>query len=87
MNEIDAGIKAHKLDEDCIKKSPGHKMPVARHLNDFEMERDDFCIFFENYKHSKGIDKRCLIYWVKTQNLKSKEIGNDLIIFEEPTQG
>lgn len=82
MNEIDAGILANKLDEDCIKKARGHKIPVARLLNDFEIDGEGYVVFFGNYRQSRGIVKRCIVYWVRNQNLKSKEIGNDLIIFE-----
>lgn len=82
MTEIEAITWANTLDEDCIQLSPGHKIPTARLLKEFNLDREGYGIFFENYGHSKGEVKRCIIFWVKKKNMKSKEKGKDLIIFK-----
>ena len=82
MNEIDAIVLLIQLDKACgINQMMDYKQPIPRLLKDFNIEEEGYGIFYEDYRHSKSAIQSCIILFVKTKNLRSKEIGNNIIIF------
>ena len=82
MNEIDAIVLLIQLDKACgINQMMDYKQPIPRLLKDFNIDEEGYCIFYEDYRSSKSVIQNCIILFVKTKNLRSKEIGNNIIIY------
>ncbi len=82
MNEIDVIVLLIQLDKACgINQMMDYKQPIPRLLKDFSIDEEGYCIFYEDYRSSKRVIQNCIILFVKTKNLRSKVLGNNLIIF------
>lgn len=82
MNVEDARLLANELAHECgIKKLRKHKQPTPCLLKDVGIDKEGYGLFYEEFRSSKSGVQSCIIFFIKTRELDSLELENNLIIF------